>query len=56
MLIEFKPGKLIINLNGKRKVYESDQVSLKERSELTFKALEGGQLMFDYIRLWEGKS
>ena len=29
-------------------------MSLKERSELTFKALEGGQLMFDYIRLWEG--
>ncbi|MDD7985012.1 hypothetical protein PQO01_08640 [Lentisphaera marina] len=56
MLIEFKNGKLIIDLNGQRQVYENSQVSLKDRSELTFKALEGGQLKFDYIRLWEGKS
>ncbi|EDM27056.1 hypothetical protein LNTAR_07424 [Lentisphaera araneosa HTCC2155] len=55
MTIEFTPGKLIINLNGQGQVYENKQVSLKERSEFTFKALDGGKLMVDYIRLWEGK-
>ena len=55
MLIEFKAGKLDIELNGQRQVYENKQVTLKDRSELTFKALEGGKLMVDYNRLWQGE-
>ena len=52
--VEFKPGKMIIVLNGHRQVYEHEKVTLKDRKEFTFKALDGGTLQIDSVRLWEG--
>jgi hypothetical protein len=55
MIIEFEEGKLSIEINGRRKLFEHDQVSMDERDELTFKALESpkSRLLFDYVRLWK---
>ncbi len=55
MTIEFEEGRLSIEFDGKRRLYEHDQVSMKNRDELTFKALESGKsaLKFDYVRLWK---
>jgi hypothetical protein len=55
MIIEFEEGKLSIEINGQRKLFEHDQVSMKERHEFTFKALESpkSRLLFDYVRLWK---
>ncbi|MEO2012836.1 MAG: hypothetical protein ABGZ53_00540 [Fuerstiella sp.] len=55
MIIEFEGEKRSIEINGQRKLFEHDQVSMKSRGEFTFKALESpkGRLMFDYVRLWK---
>jgi hypothetical protein len=55
MIIEFEEGKLSIEINGQRMLFEHDQVSMKERHEFTFKALESpkSRLLFDYVRLWK---
>lgn len=54
LTIEFTPGKLLLTVNGKTQVYEHEQVSLKDRSEFTFKALEHHRLLIDYVRLYKG--
>jgi hypothetical protein len=55
MIIEFEEGKLSIEINGQRKLFEHDQVSMKEHHEFTFKALESpkSRLLFDYVSLWK---
>lgn len=55
MIIEFEEGKLFIEINGQRKLFEHKQVSMKSRDEFTFKALESpkSRLMFDYVRIWK---
>ena len=52
--VEFKPGKMIIVMNGNRQVFEHEKVTLNDRKEFTFKALDGGTLEVDSVRLWEG--
>ena len=55
MIIEFEEGKLAIEINGRRTLFEHAQVSMKSRDEFTFKALESpkSRLLFDYVRLWK---
>jgi hypothetical protein len=55
MVIEFETGKLSIELNGQRKLFEHNQVSMKDRDEITFKALETpkSRLLFDHVRIWK---
>ena len=57
MVIEFEPGKLAIELNGQRRIFEHNQVSMKDRDEFTFKALETpkSRLLFDYVRIWKAE-
>jgi len=52
--VEFKPGKMIIVMNGNRQVFEHEKVTLNDRKEFTFKALDGGTLQIDSVKLWEG--
>jgi len=56
LIIEFKPGKLLLNLNGQQAIYEHKEVNLKSRDEITFKALEASdsRLLFDFVRIWKG--
>ena len=55
MIIEFEEGKLSVEINGRQKLFEDDQVSMKSRDEFTFKALESpkSRLIFDSVRLWK---
>jgi hypothetical protein len=57
MIIEFEEEKLSIEINGRRKLFDHDQVSMKSRDEFTFKALESpkSRLVFDYVRLWKAE-
>lgn len=54
-VIEFQEGEIVIDFNGHRKQIKDEQVTLKTRSEITFKALESpkSRLVFDYVRLWK---
>lgn len=54
-VIEFREGEVVIDFNGHRKQIKDPQVTLKSRSEITFKALESpkSRLVFDYVRLWK---
>jgi hypothetical protein len=55
LIIEMKEGVLLIELNGHRRIFEHEQVSMKSRDEFTFKALDGAssRLLFEYVRLWK---
>ena len=55
MVIEFDEGKLSIELNGQRNVFMHNQVSMNDRDEFTFKALETpkSRLLFDHVRIWK---
>ena len=55
MIIEFEEGKLSIDINGRRKLFVNNQISMNSRDEFTFKALESpkSRLVFDYVRLWK---
>ncbi len=55
ILIEFEEGRLSVAIDGDQKLFEHAQVSMKDRTELTFKALENtkSQLTFDHVRLWK---
>lgn len=55
VVLEFQEGEMWIGLNGKGQKIQHQQVSLKGRSELTFKtfAAAPNRIMFDSIRLWK---
>ena len=53
--LEFQEGVMWIGINGKGQTIQHEQVSLKGRSELTFKtfAAAPNRIIFDSIRLWK---
>lgn len=53
--LELQEGVMWIGINGKGQTIQHEQVSLKGRSELTFKtfATAPNRIMFDSIRLWK---
>jgi hypothetical protein len=55
VVLEFQEGELWVGMNGKGQAIQHEQVSLKGRSELTFKtfAAAPNRIMFDSIRLWK---
>jgi len=55
LIIELKEGKLLIELNGRQRLFEHEQASMNARDEFTFKALDSpsSRLLFDYVRLWK---
>lgn len=55
VILEFQEGEMWIGLNGKGQTIRHEQVSLKGRSELTFKtfAAAPNRIMFDSVRLWK---
>ena len=54
-VIEFQKGELFIEFNGHQKHIKDQQVTMKSRNEITFKALEQpkSRLVFDHVRLWK---
>lgn len=57
VVLEFQEGKMWIAVNGKGQTIEHEQVSLQDRSELTFKTFADApnRIFFDSVRLWEVK-
>lgn len=57
VVLEFQEGKMWIAVNGKGQTIENEQVSLHDRSELTFKTFVDApnRIFFDSVRLWEAK-
>jgi hypothetical protein len=55
VVLEFRKGEMWLGCNGKGQQIKHEQVSLKGRSELTFKtfAAAPNRLMFDSVRLWK---
>lgn len=54
-VVEFQEGELFIDFNGHQKHIRHDQVTMKSRDEITFKALESptSRLVLDYVRIWK---
>ncbi|MHC4995553.1 MAG: hypothetical protein ACYTGQ_10920 [Planctomycetota bacterium] len=60
LVIEYKPGKILIGANGYTKTYEHERVTTHNPKDkfgprFTFKHYEGpdSRLLFDSVRLWE---
>ncbi len=56
-VIEYRQGELFLNFNGHKRHIKDEQVTLKSRDEITFKALESpeSRLLFDRIQLWRAE-
>jgi len=58
LVIEYKPGKIRISVNGQGKTYEHEAVTIiNEKDKLgprfTFKGGEDCRILFDSVRLWD---
>lgn len=55
VVLEFQEGEMWIAVNGEGRRIQHEQVSLKGRSELTFKTFAGApnRIFFDSVNLWE---
>lgn len=55
VVLEFQEGEMWIGVNGKGQTISHEQVSLKGRSELTFKTFADApnRIFFDSVRLWK---
>ena len=55
VILEFQEGEMWIGVNGKGQTIRHEQVSLKGRSELTFKTFDDApnRIFFDSVRLWK---
>ena len=53
--LEYQAGRMWVGVNGKGQIIQHEQVSMKGRSELTFKtfAASPNRIMFDSVRLWK---
>lgn len=54
VVLEFQEGEMWLGFNGKGQAIRHEQVSLKGRSELTFKTFVAApnRILFDSVRLW----
>lgn len=55
VVLEFQEGEMWLGVNGKGQTIRHEQVSLKGRSELTFKTFADApnRIFFDSVRLWK---
>ena len=52
MIIEYREGKILLNINGSEKIYEHDKLSMDGAKTLLFKNSQFDAILFDYVRLW----
>ena len=59
-MIEYQPGKMLLNVNGHERIFEDEQVTMNNKKDkfgprFTFKSKDGTdeRLLFDYVRIWK---
>jgi hypothetical protein len=55
VVIELKKGKILLKIDGKKHLFESENIDMGGQAQIDFKAIDGGACQIDHIRLWEGQ-
>ena len=55
VVIELKKGTIFLKIDGKKHVFESNNIDMSGQAQIDFKAVDGGTCQIDQVRLWEGK-
>lgn len=54
VVIELKKGKLLLKIDGKKHLFESQNIDMAGHAQIDFKAVDFGTCQIDSVRLWEG--
>lgn len=55
VVIELKKGAILLKIDGKKHLFESEHIDMAGQAQIDFKAVDGGTCQIDSVRLWEGK-
>ncbi len=55
VVIELKKGTLLLQIDGVKHVFESQNIDMTGQAQIDFKAIDLGTCQIDHIKLWEGK-
>lgn len=55
VVIELKKGSILLKIDGKKHLFESQNIDMTGQAQIDFKAVDFGTCQIDSIRLWEGK-
>lgn len=53
--IESKKGTLLLSIDGKKHVFESQNIDMTGQAQIDFKAIDFGTCQIDDVKLWEGQ-
>lgn len=55
IVIELKKGRILLQIDGAKHVFESSNIDMTGQAQFDFKAIDGGTCQIDSVRLWEGQ-
>lgn len=54
LVIELKKGSLLLKIDGKKHLFNSDNIDMTGQQQIDFKGIDFGSCQIDHLRLWEG--
>ena len=55
VVIELKKGSLLLIIDGKKHLFESENIDMSGQAQIDFKAVDFGTCRIDDLRLWKGE-
>ena len=55
VVIELKKGAVLLQIDGRKHVFESPEIDMTGHAQIDFKGVDFGSCQMDHIRLWQGK-
>jgi hypothetical protein len=52
--IEVKKGTILLKIDGKKHVFQSNNIDMTGQHQIDFKAVDKGGCQIDSVKLWEG--
>lgn len=52
--IELKKGAILLKIDGKKHLFQSENIDMTGQRQIDFKAVDFGTCQIDHIKLWEG--
>lgn len=52
--IELKKGTLLLQIDGKKHVFQSPEIDMSGQAQIDFKGIDFGTCQIDDVKLWEG--
>lgn len=53
--IELKKGKLLFTVDGKKHLFESENIDMGDQRQIDFKGIDFGKCMIDDVKIWRGE-